>query len=148
MKNLIQLKPFLILFIAFISFSCSKKNEAVITSPDGAYVYALKVNPETSEIIYNIRFHDEEIIGNSKLGFSFIPEIESTGKLEIVDVISKAVSSRWTPVMAREIVILMCIMSHSFPLPEVIICFQYGFGHIMKVWLSGMNLQMKIKKSI
>ena len=98
MKNLIQLKSFLILIIVFFSFACSKRNEAVITSPDGAYVYSLKINPEASKINYNVRFHDEEIIGNSKLGFSFFHEIESGGKMMIKDVITKTVNSSWTPV--------------------------------------------------
>ena len=98
MKDSKLLKLLLILLCAFIVCACSNRREALIMSPDGAYIYALKINPKTSEINYSVRFHNEEIIGNSKLGFNFFNEVDSGGELEIKEVITKSVNTSWKPV--------------------------------------------------
>ena len=96
MRTLIQLNLFL--FILFIFFGCSKRRDAVISSPDGAYTYSLHINTETSELSYSIHFHDKEIIGNSKLGFVFPDKIEPKEEMIIREVITKTVNSSWKPV--------------------------------------------------
>ena len=67
-------------------------------SPDGAYIYSLNIDSESSEISYNVRFHDEEVIGNSKLGFVLLNDIKTDEKLKIQDVITGNVNTTWTPV--------------------------------------------------
>ncbi len=98
MKNPFQSKLFFILFILIISFACSNKREAVVMSPDGAYIYSLNIDTKTSEISYNVRFHDEEIIGKSKLGFVLLNDIKGDEDLIIKDVIPANVNTTWTPV--------------------------------------------------
>ncbi len=98
MNNPFQLKLFTILFLVIISFACSNKREAVLMSPDGAYMFSLSINPETSEISYNVHFHDEEIIGYSKLGFEFLNDTKADEELKIKDVVTGNVNTSWTPV--------------------------------------------------
>ena len=89
---------FLLVLISFLLlFSCSKKIEIAVFSPDGKTEVQIAVD-DSSQIIYSVFFEDTVIIQPSKLGFQ--PEGEPVlGKnFEIITTEETTLNQVWQPV--------------------------------------------------
>jgi len=87
----------LVLISFLLLFSCSKKIEIAVFSPDGKTEVQIAVD-DSSQIIYSVFFEDTVIIQPSKLGFQ--PEGEPVlGKnFEIITIEKTTVDQVWHPV--------------------------------------------------
>ncbi len=79
-----MLKKFLLVLVAFGTFSCSSNNDAEVVSPDKKVQVSFFLN-ENGTPQYQVRFNNEEVIKTSKMGFTFqnIPSFD--GNFELVN---------------------------------------------------------------
>jgi len=91
------MKFLLVIISSLLLFSCVKKSEITVSSPDGKAEVYITID-DSSHVSYSVYFKDTALIQNSKLGFQ--PENEPVlGKnVEIISSEETTVNLNWKPV--------------------------------------------------
>jgi alpha-glucosidase len=92
-----MMKFLLVIISSLLLFSCVKKSEITVSSPDGKAEVYITID-DSSHVSYSVYFKDTALIQNSKLGFQ--PENEPVlGKnVEIISSEETTVNLNWKPV--------------------------------------------------
>lgn len=94
-----------LVFISFLLlFSCTKKKEISVFSPDGKTKVLIAVN-DSAQIIYSVFFEDAVVIPPSKLGFQFEGEPVLGSNLKLVFSEETTVNQVWQPVYGERSVV-------------------------------------------